>query len=211
MPETTRLLLNSPLGSDPFKRTDFVENWDILDASPGIYICTSTSPPTWAGAQAGRKIYETDTRRIRNWNGTAWENVENYTRGAAMSLAPTETLGKGVKKTYTVNSTYNAPRPCRLLLLGSARFSQQAAFSQNVLAQPWIDGTNADISGNPNTLQFADSGTGATGSAQMTIGLYGSRSVTAGNHSIQVRIEIGTVTNDSLYVAAFRLMVLHVE
>jgi hypothetical protein len=212
MPDTTRLLLNSPLGSDPFKRTDFVENWDTLDANPGIYICTSTSRPNgWLAAQNGRKIYETDTKRILNWTYPSWQVIEQYTRGTGMAQSPNEYLGKEVKATYVLNGAYNAPRACRLMIMGAARFSQEAAKPQSVLVQPWVDGASVDVNtSTPNILRFADAGTGAAGSAQYAIAVWGLKAVTAGNHSIAVHMEIGSFA-DKLYVNDIRLLVLHVE
>jgi hypothetical protein len=211
MPDTSRLLLNSPLGSDPFLRQDFTENWDILDKNPGIFVCTSTSPPAWGGAQAGRKIFETDTRRIRNWTGTGWQNIENYPRGTSFALTPTEGLGKNVKKTYTLSAAYNVPRACRLMLIGSARFTQEATAAQSVMCVPWIDDASVDVATSANTLGFGDAGSGASSAFSLFIPLLGEKVVTAGNHKIQVRVEVGNVFNNSMYVYAFRMIIVHTE
>jgi len=62
---TPHLGLKKPDGSDPFLRQDFDDNYDVLDAAPGIYICTSsTHPTTWGDNQVGRGIIEVDTGAI---------------------------------------------------------------------------------------------------------------------------------------------------
>ena len=42
------LKLNDP--SDSFELSDFVANWETIDASPGTYICTSNTRPNWGAA-----------------------------------------------------------------------------------------------------------------------------------------------------------------
>ena len=46
------LKLNAP--TDPFQLSDFVANWQILDASPGTFICTSASRPRSCRTISGR-------------------------------------------------------------------------------------------------------------------------------------------------------------
>jgi len=72
---STVLNLNLPAsdGSDPFSlATDFLDNWAILDAAPGVFICTSGTHPTWSTGQAGRLIFETDNQNILEWDGSAF-------------------------------------------------------------------------------------------------------------------------------------------
>lgn len=70
---TSRLRLFKHTVADRFKTSDYAANWDSLDASPGTFICTSTTRPSdWAAAQTGRPIYETDTDLTYTWNGTGW-------------------------------------------------------------------------------------------------------------------------------------------
>lgn len=71
--QTKNLKLVKPTTSDPFSTTDIANNWQKLDDAPGTFVCTSTSRPTLAANQAGRKIYETDTKLDWTWTGTAWE------------------------------------------------------------------------------------------------------------------------------------------
>lgn len=68
-----RLKLKVPAQSDRFSTQDLIDNWNLIDAAPGTHICTSTTrPTTWAAAQAGRGIYETNTKLNWFWTGAAW-------------------------------------------------------------------------------------------------------------------------------------------
>jgi hypothetical protein len=78
---TPRLGILKPEGSDPFRRTDFNDTWDLLDDAPGTHICTSGSRPSWGSDQAGRLIVETDTNRILRWTGSAFYQVRQSPNG----------------------------------------------------------------------------------------------------------------------------------
>lgn len=70
-----KLGLALPSQADPFSTADIRANWEKIDASPGTFICTSTTRPSWTAAQAGRKIYETNTGLEWVWSGTAWKRT----------------------------------------------------------------------------------------------------------------------------------------
>jgi hypothetical protein len=70
---STRLGLKRHTTADRFHIQDYADNWDTLDAAPGLHICTSTSrPTTWGAGQTGRRIGETDTGLVWRWTGTGW-------------------------------------------------------------------------------------------------------------------------------------------
>lgn len=76
MPVTsTRLGLAKPVTSDSFTTAGLSSNLQILDTFPGIYICTSSTRPTWGANQAGMRIYETDTDTEWRWTGSVWVRV----------------------------------------------------------------------------------------------------------------------------------------
>lgn len=76
MPTTTnRLGLLKHTGSEPFAIEDYQYNWDTLDESPGIFVCTSATRPTWGNGQSGRIILETDSLLLWRWTGTAWARL----------------------------------------------------------------------------------------------------------------------------------------
>lgn len=59
--------------ADQFDTQHLIDNWTILDAAPGLHVCTSTShPTTWGANQTGRHIIETNTGLIWRWDGTAF-------------------------------------------------------------------------------------------------------------------------------------------
>jgi len=70
-----KLGLAVPSQVDPFSTADIAANWGKIDAAPGTHICTSTTRPTWTNAQAGRKIYETNTNLEWVWDGAAWKRL----------------------------------------------------------------------------------------------------------------------------------------
>jgi hypothetical protein len=71
---TPRLSLKRPDDTDPFLTQDFVDNYNKLDAAPGVHICTSTTRPSWSGAQAGRAIFLTDWKCFQWWSGSSWQD-----------------------------------------------------------------------------------------------------------------------------------------
>ncbi len=70
-----KLGLSVPTTADRFETSDLADNWNKLDTSPGIHICTSTTRPTWGAAQVGRTIQETNTNLQWMWTGTSWVRI----------------------------------------------------------------------------------------------------------------------------------------
>lgn len=64
--------LTLPTTTDRFSTSELRSNWEKIDASPGTFICTSSTRPAWGSSQAGRQIYETNTNLTWTWTGTAW-------------------------------------------------------------------------------------------------------------------------------------------
>lgn len=71
---TSRLKLLKP---DRLETVDVVtginNNYDILDAQVGSFVCTSTTRPGADTRYTGQQIFETDTGLVRIWNGTKWQ------------------------------------------------------------------------------------------------------------------------------------------
>lgn len=88
--QTRYLKLIKPTTSDSFSTADIAANWEALDASPGVTVCTSTSRPNLTATQAGRHIYETDTDLLWAWTGTRWS------RAAPKGLLTTTSGGKAI-------------------------------------------------------------------------------------------------------------------
>jgi len=70
-----RLGLLKPSTSDPYVTADIASNLQKIDNTPGYYICTSGSRPSWTSAQAGMLIVETDTGLVWRWTGSAFVRV----------------------------------------------------------------------------------------------------------------------------------------
>jgi hypothetical protein len=211
MPLTPRLELKRPLGDDPFLRQDFVDNFDILEAFPGHFVCTSTTRPSWDAAKTGMKIVETDTLRTLVFDGTTFVPTQDYGRAATVDTFPSQMLGKGVAATFTLGSV-TLTRPASLGVLMVARVRQEANIKQAITITPWIDGTSCNF-GYSNVYRFADYGASETsGNTEVMFPLLGFRTgVAAGSHSIQARAEVATLSNNGIHVIGLKAVVLFLE
>lgn len=178
------LILNAD--SDPFQRTDIVGNFSTLDQYPGIFICTSTTRPTWTANNAGQNIFETDTRRIINWNGTGWHEIQATSPTWYGSIAPAATISGGNSVTYNVFSL-TATRPGTLIVFMQTAFHQLGnhAFALGVI--PQIDNANSGLF-SPNTQAFqqlpnSSTDAGLWNDYRVTTCI-GVRAVSAGTHQI---------------------------
>lgn len=70
-----KLQLAVPTQVDDFSTDDLAANWQKIDGSPGSFICTSSTRPSWGTAHIGRKILETNTRLEWVWDGTAFQRM----------------------------------------------------------------------------------------------------------------------------------------
>lgn len=101
---STRLGLKRHTTADAFSIADYADNWNKLDQYPGEFICTSTTRPTWASAQAGQRIYETNTKLVWRWDGAAWERLEpKGLLGHTAVTAPVNTALTAYQVAATVN------------------------------------------------------------------------------------------------------------
>lgn len=211
--KSPRLGLTRNDGADPFKRQDFLDNWDILDQYPGITTCTSTSRPssTWPG----RVIFETDTQRIvtRNANN-AWVVPHNYPRLFTRSLAVSDNRPSGSSHQYNLTDL-TIYRTCDAFVWGSIKLGQESGKSQAITHEIEIDGSEITF-GHSATTRFGDSGTGASGQFSAGYPLFGYKTNLTGsqsgtNHTLSVQINVGTLTGDGVYVYGIKLAVLLVE
>lgn len=180
--------LKIPDGSDPFLRTDFVQNDNILDSYPGTWIATSTTRPTWGTSQTGMLILETDTRRTMLWSGTAWKEMLT---GPAMwygSLRPNALIAKSTTVTYTVG-TFTTHRPGSVLVMAGVEVGlpQHSFFECNLRVM--IDGVESNI--DPGWGEFM--GTNLTGTDDgklwsVTNFCMGVRNIASGSHSMGLRL-----------------------
>jgi hypothetical protein len=209
-----RMGLKIPDGSDPFLRTDFVQNYNTLDSYPGVRICTSTTRPSWGAGQAGMLILETDTRRNMMWTGTTWREM---LYGPAVwwgSTRPQVTAGANTILTYTVGTfTVNRPGTILGLLTTEIGLSCRGLNACNVRCM--LDGVDANVdTGNggefiasalPNTSTFG------TGKSVQTVPSMGIRNISAGTHSIGLRVQTSTSNVADLKLTSVRAMAVFVN
>lgn len=125
---TTRLGIKKPQDTDPFLTSDFDSNYDLIDSYPGVFICTSTTLPSWGTAQAGQFVMCTDTRDFLEWTGTAWRDPlalpAAWTLSTTINTTITPPVGLNSNTTYTVG-TITSTRACAAVV--TAALNIQAA------------------------------------------------------------------------------------
>lgn len=207
--QSPRLQLIRNDGADPFKRSDFLANWDILDQFPGIYPCLSSSRPTWGDEKTGVLILETDTGRTLRWTGTAggWKVLENYTRSYTGSINPGADVAQGSSTNFTAYSGLAIARACKLTVFMSAVFVQSTGQKQTASLTAYMDGSSI-ATGGATTMQFGDAGSGASGNASCSATSVGQASVSAGSHDIQAHIACGTLTTDSVHIQRINCLIV---
>src|SRR4051812_6191790 len=147
---TARLGLKRPDGSDPFLRSDFVDNLNKMDANPGYVPCLSTSRPAWGAAQAGMLISETDTGRILRWTGSAWAPPTNMGQAWSIGTNPGLIMANNTASTITVAASIPVPRTCKMLVMLTIRLALGALHEQAGSLDVWIDSTTAGVGGPVN-------------------------------------------------------------
>lgn len=201
---TPRLGLKNNDGSDPFKRQDFVDNNNRLDATPGLHVCTSGSRPTWAASQAGRAILETDTGSIYLWSGTAFNPlVETPT-------AWTGGLNLGVTLSPNANANYNfitltVPKAGYLFFTGVVRFACTGANLGGASVTAIVDNAPVTPPGQIYTQFILRDGTAYYDHRELPF--FALAAVGAGSHTLGVRVTISSYPS-SIFVGAARGMAL---
>jgi hypothetical protein len=178
--------------ADPFQLSDFVENWELLDASPGTYICTSTSQPNWDSSQAGRLIFMTDTKQLAYWTGTAWTDLRDSAPVFAGGSYINKLVNPGTSPTFSV-LTFTTPRPCSMAIWASATYNWPNNQTQDGYQVVTFDGVAGFMGSFREQVRFAgnsgDSGTN-TGTNMMSMQII--PSVSAGQHIIGLQPQISS-------------------
>lgn len=200
------LILNDP--TDPFKREDFLTNWGKIDQYPGVFICTSTTRPTWTANQAGQLIYETDSRRTLSWNGTTWH------AGTPLPLTWTGAISPGVSMSHsqTVKYTIGTVVTRTLAALSvsmvvEGRDNTGPNFGTSPLGMtvyPLIDNTNASIQTGAAGFysQWTEQAPGAGFNDYRLMPVLGAKVVPAGSHTIGVQVTTSLGSNGGAFMAA---------
>lgn len=184
---TARLGLKRNDGTDPFKRQDFTDNYNRLDAAPGVHVCTSSTRPTWASGQAGRLIFETDTNSFYHWNGTTFVDPLSTPSTWAGSVGPNATLAPNAVASYTY-ATINAPRASNLTIVGSARVSATGSNLAGIGITPLVDAAPVGMTGQFYTQWILRDGTPYYDHREVIF--YAFTSISAGSHTLGGRMEM---------------------
>ena len=138
---TTRLGLKTPADPDPFLTIDFVNNLQTIESYPGVFVCTSTTKPSWAAAQAGQLIYCTDTRNLLAWSGSAWFDPLVAPSAWNLSAGISSSISSGASGSWSLGS-FSSTRAGTALVLSTV-FVGPVADIYEVIAS-----TSVSINGN---------------------------------------------------------------
>ena len=188
---TTRLGLKRPDDTDPFQTQDFVDNYNLLDAAPGVHVCTSATRPSWSAAQAGRTVFLTDWKCFQYWDGSAWQNERAaagmFSGGAVFDA----TMSKNAVSTYNLVN-FTTPRSCSLAVMMNVTASCDSRFSQSVYGRIVFDGGDTLLGGYSDVMRFTGNADDTSSDAIMTMTMLGLVNVSAGAHTLGGKITIGT-------------------
>lgn len=177
--------------SDPFELSDFVANWDILDASPGTFICTSVSRPSWGTAQAGRMIFMTDLKQLSYWTGTAWadlrDSVPSFAGGTYLDVA----CNPGSSGTFNI-LTFTTPRPCSMAIFASATYNYPNNKSQDIYQSVMFDGVQQYLGYREQLRLPAVAGDTGAAAGVNAASIAMIPSLAAGQHKIGMQVQVGT-------------------
>jgi hypothetical protein len=185
-----KLGLKRPDDTDPFLTADFVSNYNILDAAPGAFICTSSTRPAWGSAQAGRTIFLTDWKCFQYWDGAAWQATRDAScmfSGAAVFSA---SLGKSTTTTYNM-ITLTTPRSGTLAMIMNFLFTADARLTQSMTCRIVLDGGDILMGGFSDAQRFVGDPGDTTAQNQGTLTCLAIGNVAAGTHTIGGKAIIG--------------------
>jgi hypothetical protein len=192
--------------SDAFLLSDFIANWDILDASPGIFICTSTTRPSWSSGQAGRLIFMTDLKQTSYWNGTSWQDLRDsvpmFSQGAFFNTA----MSAGSSPQFTV-CTFTTPRPCSMAVILSGTYQASNQQNQDAFQSILFDGTKQNLGSYREQIRFSGNKSDSGAPAGLNVAsLTVVPSVTAGTHTLGLQVDMSTDYSASITLAGAKVI-----
>ena len=205
--------LKIPDGSDPFLRTDFVQNYTTLDSYPGVFICTSTTRPSWGASQNGMMILETDTRRNILWNGTTWKEMLTSPALWYGTVRIGSWLAHSTSLSNTVG-TFTTHRPGALFTIATTEVAMPIAGNIDANIRCTVDGVQVNFDGSSygEYVHTNWPGTPNTGvSHSTTITSIGYRNVSSGSHSMGIYTRTGSSGTTSLGIISCRMAALFVN
>jgi hypothetical protein len=177
--------------SDPFELSDFTSNYEILDANPGVFICTSVSRPSWGTAQAGRLIFMTDLKQLSYWNGSAWNDPRDAAPVFAGGTVINQGIGASAVKNYSI-LTINTPRPCALTVWMTGKYSWPSNAWQAAQQNITFDGADQNTGGFTDGFVLPGIPTRPSTAESITVpSMAVIPSVAAGQHTIGAKVQMG--------------------
>jgi hypothetical protein len=177
--------------SDPFELSDFVANWDILDASPGTFICTSVSRPSWGAAQAGRMIFMTDLKQTSYWSGTSWNDLRNSVPTFAGGTFLNVTCNPGSAGTFNI-LTFTTPRPCSMAIFASATYQYPNNKTQDLYQSVMFDGVQQYLGYREQVRMSPTGGDNGVAAGNNACSIAMIPALTAGQHKIGMQVSVGS-------------------
>jgi hypothetical protein len=200
------LKLNSE--SDPFQLSDFIQNWELLDASPGVFICTSTSRPNWSSSQAGRMIFMTDLKQLSYWSGTTWTDLRNAAPVFAGGTYINKLVNPGSSPTFNI-LTFTTPRPCAMAIWLSATYNWPNNQTQDGYQVVVFDGVAGFMGGFREQIRFAgNSGDSSSNTGNNMMSMQVMPSVSAGQHTIGVQPQISSSYKVAVNLVGVKIMAM---
>jgi hypothetical protein len=183
------LKLNDP--TDPFQLSDFTANWELLDASPGIYICSSTTRPNWGPNQAGRFIFMNDLKCTSYWDGTGWNDELQAAPLFANGHYLNQSCGQG--STTNINTlTFTTSRPSAIAVFMIGIYNWVNTLDQDWWQSIMFDGVKQIMGNFREQGRAAGDRTDNGHTAGMDIpSMALIPSVAAGSHTIGIEVEVG--------------------
>lgn len=195
--------------SDPFQLSDFIQNWNLLDGSPGTYICTSTSRPSWGAGQNGRLIFMSDLKQLSYWNNVSgWTDLRDAAPVFAGGYFLNAACNPGSTGTFSL-MTFTTPRPSALSIWAAATYTYGANGWQNAAQAITFDGTASLMGSFQEQVRFAGDpfstgGTGATNATSMTM----IPTCTVGQHKIGLRVQVSNQYFTSINLVGVKILAM---
>lgn len=203
---STVLGLKLPGSSDPFLLSDFIGNWGILDASPGVFICTSTNRPNWSTAQAGRLIFMSDLKQLSYWNGSAWSDLRDSVPVFAGGSYINTAMNSGSSPTFNV-LTFTTPRPCALAVFMSVTYQCANNKTQDLWQQVSFDGSPTVLGNFRDQIRFVGNSGDSSATAAETCGtICVIPSVTSGQHKLGAFVQVSSNYNSAVTLVGVKVM-----
>lgn len=205
---TPRLGLIVPVGSDPFHTSDFVNNWEAVEANPGIAVVASLPASGWVG----QNVYNQADKQVHVWDGSTWRipapPVLWYFHGS-----PSVNIGSSSSPYNSATVTFTVPYAITGWLVLEANV--QIDDVTNAHATAWI---NAQIDGTTQAQAKWQNAMSSTNSGAEAI--YGTlahtviNTLTAGSHSFKINAYhdvIPSTATNAVFFSSYTATLLAVQ